>query len=245
VYEVNLLYNYTMETEVLRQLHAAIGMYIMPPSAKQLVTQTHLLVLCGVTAAGKNTISSFLITHENYAPVVSHTTRQPRQNHGQLEQSGKEYWFVDAARMLELVRDSAFVEVKAVHGDTCYGTSIAAILTASHGGHIPVMEIDVQGALELTQAIPTLRPVFILPPSYDVWMERLGTRGFISDGERERRLQSARMEIRTALDHRAFDLVVNHDVEDTARILISGIAQGPTEQAKARQLAEELLQYIR
>lgn len=234
-----------MVQSTLTELHGLIATYQMPQSAKEIVLSSKLMVLCGVTAAGKNTISNYLVMHDNFEAVVSHTTREPRDNKGVQERNGKEYWFVNDEQMLLLVKQRAFVEVKAVHGDTCYGTSIAAIQDVLDNKKQPVMEIDIQGALELTQAVPDLRPIFILPPSYDVWMERLGTRGFMSDGEKERRFRSASMEIQTALEHSSFEIVVNHEVEDTARALLNGMAQGPTEQADARKLAEELLDYMR
>jgi guanylate kinase len=107
------------------------------------------------------------------------------------------------------------------------------------------MEIDVQGALELTEAVPGLRPLFILPPSYDVWMQRLSSRGFITDAEKERRLRSATMEIQTALDHPAFILTVNHEVELTAAEIMHGLDMSEQAQASHRQLAEELLSIIK
>jgi guanylate kinase len=231
--------------QILTQLHGAVAAYKMPDNAKQLIGSGEVTVLCGVTAAGKNTISDYLASHGDYAHVVSHTTRQPRENHGVLEQSGKEYWFVSPAQMLELIQNQAFIEVKAVHGETCYGTSIAAVESVLKTGMHPVMEIEVQGVLELIEAVPNLRPLFILPPSYDVWMERLGTRGFISDGERERRLRSASMEIQTALDHPAFLLIANHEVEMTAAEIMKGIDPGFQSQAELRKLAEDLLETIR
>jgi guanylate kinase len=87
--------------------------------------------------------------------------------------------------------------------------------------------------------------LFILPPSYDVLMERLGSRGFISDGEKMRRLRSASMEIETALDHPAFLLTVNHEVELTAAEIINGIDLSSGTQAAYRQLAKDLLESIR
>lgn len=233
------------EAKVLTRLHAAVAAYKMPAHAKQLIVSDELLLLCGVTAAGKNTIASFLVSHGGYAHVVSHTTRKPRENHGILEQNGVEYWFVEPNEMLRLVQEQAFIEVKAIHGETCYGTSIASVESVIKNGAKPVMEIDVQGTLELTQAVPGLRPLFILPPSFDVWMERLGTRGNISDGEKERRLRSASMEIQTALDHPAFILTVNEEVELTAADIKRGIDASFYTQSQHRALAEELLDTIR
>lgn len=233
------------EHTILTKLHDAVSRYVMPEHARKLIGSGEVTILCGVTAAGKNTISNYLVERGNYAHVVSHTTRLPRENHGVLEQNGVEYWFVTPAEMLTLVQSHAFVEVKAIHGDTCYGTSIKAIETVITAGKHPVMEIDVQGALELTEAVPTLRPLFILPPSFEVWMERLGTRGNLSDGEKERRLRSASMEIQTALDHSSFVLTVNHEVEITAAEIIRGIDLSNTTQERHKALALDLLETIR
>jgi len=231
--------------QVLTKLHALVASYSMPDIAVQLIGSGEVTVLCGVTASGKNTIANYLVNHGNYSHVVSHTTRLPRENHGVLERNGFEYWFVTPTQMMQLAEQRAFIEVKAIHGDTCYGTSINSVKQVLEVGKHPVMEIDVQGALELTKAVPSLRPLFILPPSFDVWMERLGTRGFLSDGERERRLRSASMEIQTALDHPAFILTVNHEVEITAAEIIHGIDTSADTQAQYRRLAESLLETIR
>jgi guanylate kinase len=107
--------------QILTDLHGAVATYRMPAPAQVLIGSGEVTLLCGVTASGKNTISNYLVSHGNYAPVVSHTTRQPRENHGVLEQNGVEYWFVTPAQMLELVKNQAFIEVKAIHGETCYG----------------------------------------------------------------------------------------------------------------------------
>jgi guanylate kinase len=217
----------------------------MPMRGKSLIGSGKVLVLCGVTAVGKNTIADYLVNHGNFEHVVSHTTREPRENHGILEQNGREYWFVSPEQMLEMIDRNEFIEVKAIHGETCYGTSVAAIEAVLAKGKTPVMEIDVQGALELTEASPSLRPLFVLPPSYDVWMERLGTRGDISDGERERRLRSASMELETALDHRSFVFITNQQVEITATEIMRGIDSSSGTQDTLRQLAQELLDSVR
>ncbi len=233
-----------MEDPVLVELRKAVDTYVMPPAAKQTVATSQLLILCGVTAAGKNTISSYLLSHGGFGYIISHTTREPRENHGVLEQSGNDYWFVNNHEMLDLVKNNAFVEVKAVHGDTFYGTSIESINNVLLAGKRPIHEIDVQGALELTKAIPDLRPVFILPPSYDIWMERLGTRGFMSYGEKERRLHSARMELEIAINNKAFVFVINNEVEGTAAEITNGIDTSEPIQAERHNLAKELLEYV-
>lgn len=233
-----------MEEPVHARLLEKVNSYVMPDQARRLVTDSQLMVICGVTAAGKNTIVNYLIEHADFEYIVSHTTRNPRVNHGTLEKNGKDYWFVNETQMLDLVEQGAFVEVKGVHGDF-YGTSIMSIMHAVKDKKRPITEIDVQGAVELAQVLPSLRPMFILPPSYDVWMERLGTRGFISDGDKERRLVSARAELQTAINNPAFMLVVNHEVELTAQDIMRGADLSMDKQAELRKLAHELYETIR
>jgi guanylate kinase len=233
------------EHRLLTELHAAVASYKMPQHAKELVGSGEVTILCGVTASGKNTIANYLVSHGNYEHVISHTTRAPRENHGVLEENGKEYWFVTPAEMLEMVHEGKFIEVKAIHGETCYGTSVEAVARVLKNQKHPVMEIDVQGVLDLVEKVPKLQAIFVLPPSFDVWMERLGTRGNISDGERERRFRSASMEIQTALDHSSFILEVNHEVEQTAAEIVRGLDGSSQTQMQHRQLALELLDTIR
>ena len=238
-------YNHTMsEASVLTSLRAEVTKYHMPEEAKELIIDSEFLVLCGVTAAGKNTIANYLLEHDNFGYVVSHTTRAPRENHGVLEKNGEAYWFVDDARMLDLVQKQQFVEVKSVHGDTFYGTSIMSIKNVLGQGKRPLGEIDVQGALELVEASHNLRPLFVLPPSYEIWMERLGGRGSISQGDKDRRFASAKKELELAINHPAFLLLVNNEVELSSAEIMRGISSDPETQKERRQLARELLEYI-
>ncbi len=224
----------------LKKLHSLVASYSMPPRAKELVSSGSVTVICGVTASGKNTIINYLTKNKGYEHVVSHTTRKPRTNDGVPEQDGKEYWFVNPEEMSDLVEKEGFLEVKAVHGETCYGTSIDAIASVINRGNHPVMEIDVQGALELTRAVPTLQPLFVLPPSYKIWMDRLASRGGISEDDRKKRLRSASMEIQTALDHPAFVLTINREVAETVEELLSGYDMSPEARTERRKLAAEL-----
>ncbi|MCA9346154.1 guanylate kinase [Candidatus Saccharibacteria bacterium] len=231
--------------QTVSNLHKLVNSYTMPEKAKNLIGSGNVIVLCGVTASGKNTIANYLVSHGNYRHVVSHTTRMPRANHGVEEQNGKEYWFVSPQELLEMVKNQEFVEVKAIHGETCYGTSIKAVESVFAEGRLPVLEIDVQGALEFINAVPNLRPYFILPPSFDVWMERLGSRGNLTDIEKARRLSSAKMEIETVLANNSFIFIVNHEVDATAEEITRGVDASLGSQAEYRKLAEELLENIR
>lgn len=229
---------------VTASLARAVKGYDMPKNAKQLVTESNILLLCGVTAAGKNTLTQYLVEKHGYEHVVSHTTRQPRENHGAMEKNAVDYWFVNAAQMLQLIETQKFIEVKQVHGDLYYGTSIESVERVLKHGKKPIIEIDVQGAEELMKAAPGLRAIFLLPPSYEVWMQRLNSRGQISSEELSRRMASAKAEIATILKNPNFNVVINHEVADTAKDIMDKIALSPASQKEAHEFAKSLLQQI-
>lgn len=234
-----------MEPSLKAQLAELVREYKMPEQAKQLLDSADLMVISGVTAAGKDTLADKLIQGGGFAPVISHTTRAPRLNHGVPEQNGKEYWFVSDEELLALLKQEAFIEIKDIHGGTYYGKSIKAFQQIIDAGHRPILNIDVKGALELSKAVPSLKPIFLMPPSYDIWMERLGARGSMTDIERSRRLVSARGEIQTALRNPQFILVINHEVELTVTDVLRGNYKSPENQHHAHQLAMEFLQFLK
>jgi guanylate kinase len=233
------------ESVVASELLKAVYHYKISDVAKQVLQKSSALILCGVTASGKNTVASYLMSHSNYERVVTHTTRQPRTNNGKDEQNGIEYWFVTNQQMLNLVLAGVMVEVQAIHGDTFYGTHIDAIRSVIAKGKRPLLELDVQSAEALAALVPDLHPIFIMPPNYDIWMERLGTRGFMSDGEKERRLQSAKKELETAVASRFLHLMVNNEAEITATDIMGGITFGSPDQFSLRRTALELRDYLR
>jgi guanylate kinase len=233
------------DATVASELLKAVYHYHISDVAKSMLLRSGALILCGVTASGKNTIANYLTSHSDYQRVITHTTRKPRSNDGKDEVDGVDYWFVSNQQMLNLVLAGVMVEVQAIHGDTFYGTSLDAIKAVLDAGKKPLLELDVQGAEALAALVPGLHPLFVLPPNYDIWMERLGTRGFMSDGEKERRLQSAKKELETVVASRYFSLIINNEAELTAKEIMGGITFDSPEQFSIRKTALELRDYLR
>lgn len=226
--------------DIHQQLLKEVKDYKMPAAAASFLSQNPPLIICSVTASGKNTVADYIIkNHQNYQETVSHTTRPPRSG----ESDGVHYWFVDDTKMLELVSAGAFVEVKAIHGDTVYGTSLQAYKTVLESGHTPLLVIDVQGVEELQRGLAQIRPFFILPPSYEEWMNRLHSRGVITDDDKVMRVASAKRELQTVLANPVYILVVNYKVEDAAKAILKGEKNKET-QAKNRVLAKQLLEQL-
>jgi guanylate kinase len=166
-----------------------------------------LTVLAGPTAVGKGTVSADI--RERYPEVwlsVSATTRHPRP--GEID--GRHYWFVSEAEFDRLVARGELLEWAFVHGRHRYGTPRRAVEEALREGKPALLEIDLQGARQVRRSMPGSLFVFLAPPSWDELVRRLVGRGTETPEERERRLDTARLELASEAE---FDVtIVNDDV---------------------------------
>jgi len=227
----------------MNKLQTAVESYGMSESSRAILAKSPVVIMVSITGGGKNTIIDRLLETNKYHYVISHTTRPPRENDGELEQNGVNYWFVSEEEMLVKLSDGDFIEAKWVHESYVYGTSVDELKHAQESGKIPLLEIDVQGVEEIMSAKPDTRAIFIVPPDYDTWMQRLTDRGDIVDDELQKRIHTAQKELRTALSSSFFQFLVNDDINDavtTAEKLIAGASTSDN----GRQIAEELLEAI-
>ncbi|MFU8947999.1 guanylate kinase [Mycetocola zhadangensis] len=177
--------------------------------------RSRLIVLAGPTAVGKGTVATYI--RENYPDVllsVSATTRRPRP--GEVE--GVNYFFVDDAEFDRLIDNNELLEHATVHNASRYGTPRGPIDEALNRGDSVLLEIDIQGARQVREAMPEATLVFLLPPSWDELVRRLVGRGTEDAEERERRLETARHELaaQDEFDYR----VVNGTVADAAQEVV-------------------------
>jgi len=165
------------------------------------------VVLSAPAGAGKTTLARALVTREvDFAFSISATTRAPRGN----EVDGVDYFFLQEEEFLRRVEGGEFAEWARVHGDL-YGTPRSSLLEAGRGGRHVVLDIDVQGAMQIREAVPEALLLFILPPSVDVLLQRLAGRGTEGEEALRRRMGTAVQELRAA---EAFDFfVVNDDLD--------------------------------
>ncbi|MFZ1301616.1 MAG: hypothetical protein WAQ27_03545 [Candidatus Microsaccharimonas sp.] len=223
--------------------------YQPPETAVATIRHTKIALLVGISGAGKDTIKTELLKLPDFFDVVSHTTRAPRSNMGVAEIDGEDYHFINNEQALSMLHNNEFVEAKFVHG-TVYGTSIAEVLRAGEKG-IAITDIDVQGVSEYKDVSNEVIAVFILPPSYDIWIERLKKR-YATDAEFEaewpKRRNSAIDELEHALSVPYYHCVINDDLERAVRVT-SEIAHKSDvfnrKDDEARLLARDLLQQIK
>lgn len=164
------------------------------------------LVVSAPSGAGKTTLVKRLLAEfPRFSYSVSCTTRPPRPG----EVDGKDYHFLDRETFLARAAEGYFAEWAEVHGN-CYGTPLAGVCKLLSDGRDLLLDIDVQGALQLQRWLAATY-LFILPPSLTILEERLRGRGQEEEAVIQRRLRNAREEIAQA-GH--FDLqLVNDDLE--------------------------------
>jgi guanylate kinase len=171
------------------------------------ILETPPAVLSAPSGAGKTTIARALVDREeDFAFSVSATTRARRGK----EVHGVDYWFLTRGEFLRMVEEGEFAEWAEVHGDL-YGTPFSSLRKAGEGGRHVLLDIDVQGARQIREAVPRALLLFILPPSVDTLLYRLRGRGTEGEAAILRRLRTARDELEAA---EFFDFfVVNDDLE--------------------------------
>lgn len=193
--------------------------YLIGREGRPPAPRSRLVVLAGPTAVGKGTVSRHI--RENYPNVllsVSATTRAPRPG----EVDGEHYYFVTDEQFDSMVERGDFLEYATVHNAYRYGTPRPPIDAALALGKSVLLEIDLQGARSVKEAMPEALLVFLLPPSWEELVRRLVGRGTEDSAEQARRLDTARTELR-AQDE--FDVkVVNHDVGRAAREVVELLA---------------------
>lgn len=222
--------------------------YTPPSEATDIIKNAKIALLVGISGAGKDTIKNQLLVQPGFSGIISHTTRAPRENLGVLEQDGKEYHFISNDTAERMLQHGEFVEAKFVHG-TVYGTSIAEVRRASEHG-VALNDIDVQGVTEYKAVSNAVIAIFVLPPSYDVWIQRLKNR---YENEAEfaaewpKRRASAIAELTQALEVPYYHFVINGELERSVRV-VSEIANRPDifrrEDDEARLVARDILATI-
>jgi guanylate kinase len=165
-----------------------------------------MVVISGPSGSGKSTICKKLLEDPRIVFSVSATTRKMRPG----EVDGRDYHFISVEDFKARVARGEFIEHADVFGNM-YGTLRAPMVKALAEGRIYVLEIDVQGALQLKTLGEPGVYVFIAPPDFEELRRRLQKRGTESPEVLERRLHKAEDEYRERVkyDH----VVVNDDLE--------------------------------
>ena len=160
-----------------------------------------LFIVSAPSGAGKTTLCRKLcaiVPRLKYS--VSYTTRPRRKG----EINNVHYTFINEKKFKDMIRKEEFAEWAVVHGNL-YGTSIRRLKELLKRGYDIILDIDVQGAVQMKRRIKDAVYIFVLPPSMKVLQKRLKFRRSDSAEQIKRRLEKAREEI---LSYRNYDYVI-------------------------------------
>jgi guanylate kinase len=168
-----------------------------------------LLVVSGPSGAGKGTICSLLrqaLPELSYS--VSVTTRAPREG----EVDGKDYFFKTVAQVKDMIFRGELLEYAQVYGNY-YGTPKPYVMELLNNGKDVLLEIDIQGALQIKKVFPDGVFIFVIPPSLEELRARIYKRGTDAEEVIEKRLKAATSELSYASE---YDYIIVNDVAEKA-----------------------------
>ncbi len=176
----------------------------------------NLIIISSPSGGGKGTlIKEVRAMLPDLGYSCSHTTRPQRFG----EEEGREYFFITEDEFKQRIESGDFLEYANVHGNL-YGTSLAESRKVFNTGKDLIVEVDVQGALQIMERVEEASvSIFILPPSFEVLRARLTSRNTEDPDELRTRLRNSFAEV---MEYSKFDyLIINQDLSTAARQLAS------------------------
>ena len=167
-----------------------------------------LIVMSGFSGAGKGTIVKSLLEKHDIFLSISCTTRKPREG----EVDGKDYYFVTREEFEKMIREGEMIEW-AEYAGNYYGTPKKAVNDRLAEGKDVLLEIEVQGGMQVKKLFPEAVLLFVVPPSADELLNRLRTRGTENESQIGLRLEQTVREIEYIKD---YDYIVLNDQLDKA-----------------------------
>jgi guanylate kinase len=182
--------------------------------------QQKIIILTAPSGAGKTSITRYLLNKfpEQLAFSISAATRQPRGS----ERDGVDYYFISEEEFTNRIQHEEFIEWEMVYEGKYYGTLKSELQRIWNDNKIPLLDIDVKGAIHVQQQYPeTTLAMFIEPPSIDELKRRLNSRGTESEESLTARISKASYEL--SFKHSFDHVIMNSDLKkacDEAEALV-------------------------
>ncbi len=167
-----------------------------------------MIILSSPSGAGKTTLVKKISKQKNYKISISHTTREPRAN----EIDGVDYFFISENDFQKLIKKNAFLEYANVFKNL-YGSTKDQVFNNLENGHNVLFDIDWQGTKQIKSQILNYELItfFILPPSREILLERLISRGENKEEVIKMRMQQFDKDVLHWIDYDF--VVVNEDLD--------------------------------
>ena len=165
-----------------------------------------LFVISAPSGTGKTSLINATLEDENAKKTklgISCTTREKRAE----EKDQLSYFFISKEEFEDKIKNDDFLEYAEVFGNF-YGTPREWVLNSLSNKENVILELDIQGALQVKEAFPDTRTIFIIPPSYDDLSSRLSKRAQDSQEEIKKRLKEAKKEVEIG---KKFDQIIVND----------------------------------
>lgn len=189
-----------------------------------------LVVLSGPSGAGKGTLLKCLREkNKSIRLSISATTRKPREG----EADGQNYFFKTVDEFKAMVESDELVEW-VEYCDNYYGTPRKCVETLIKQGYDVILEIEVEGAVNIKNKFPDSVSIFILPPSFDELKKRIEGRGTEKEEVIEKRLERAKEEL-TFADRYDY-IVINDDIEEAANEVNSILTAEKLRSGRSQQI---------
>lgn len=172
--------------------------------------QDKIIIITAPSGAGKTSITHYLLNkYPELAFSISAATRSPRAH----ETDGVDYYFISLDDFREKIRDNAFAEWEMVYEGKYYGTLKSELQRIWDNDQVPLLDIDVKGAIHVQQQYPdTALSIFIEPPSVDELKKRLESRGTETPESLQARVNKASYEI--SFKHHFDHCIVNDNLQE-------------------------------
>lgn len=177
-------------------------------------TQQKIIIITAPSGAGKTSITRHLLNtySDKLAFSVSAATRQARG----AEKNGVDYYFMNEEEFTNKIQHEEFIEWEMVYEGKYYGTLKSELHRIWNEGKIPVLDIDVKGAIHVQQQFPeTTLSIFVEPPSVDELKRRLQGRGTESEESLNARVSKASYEI--TFKHSFHHIILNSDLKNACK----------------------------
>lgn len=182
-------------------------------------TQNKIIIITAPSGAGKSTITHYLI---NKYPALSFSISAATRNPRGLEKDGVDYYFLSEETFKQKINEDAFLEWEMVYEGKYYGTLKSELDRIWAAGKVPMLDIDVKGAIHVQQQFgDNCLSIFIEPPSVEELKKRLESRGTETSESLATRINKASYEI--SFTHHFTTTVVNDDLSkactDTEKVI--------------------------